>query len=540
MGQESRKQLKDLVAVHVFYVSLLEKQLGHGVPMSAEIRQAIALHTSKPDEPLDVNLAILELKLWLNLLDMAITPPMVRDELKKTKDNDTAHALLRYYVTKSSPRSNDRDKTDCVSTFLFRSPVPGSPNTWSRPEPDATYFFMTEAAQSFEKELQRALEDVPCEPIPAEHQRLVREFEFFHQELDEYRHFDQITDSSMVQRVRELKQSLGQTLYHPATLATISVWNDVFGRKFDDLFHEATRQIKTFAEHVQREGGSIMTRVDGDVTVKQLADIETLQILSEDYHSSQDQFRKVSKYKKAVDTKRSDRMFGPVQPRFTSEPVPPPVVQPQGPPRNVVQPIPPAAAAAAPPVAPSRVQEKQEKQPVPKPQTEVLAVPPSQAVQNAVQEGKIHSAREAIKNYVRTTDSAMANIVPIKKTRITLSTAELEAFRADYQGEKSFRADYVNVMMTIVAYLSRMIVEVDEYNEKAGSAYLWKPHADALSYLLNTLQRVSMEAEQLRNVARQRGLQDKAAALETSLHKLKDYASTVSQTLQAAEHRITS
>lgn len=89
-------------------------------------------------------------------------------------------------------------------------------------------------------------------------------------------------------------------------------------------------------------------------------------------------------------------------------------------------------------------------------------------------------------------------------------------------------------MMNIVAYLSRMIVEVDEYNQKATSAYLWKPHADALAYLLSTLERLSMEAEAVMAVARARGLQGKASALQSSLTKLRDYGKTVSQTLQAA------
>jgi hypothetical protein len=88
-------------------------------------------------------------------------------------------------------------------------------------------------------------------------------------------------------------------------------------------------------------------------------------------------------------------------------------------------------------------------------------------------------------------------------------------------------------MMSIVAYLSRMIVEVDEYNQKATSAYLWKPHADALAYLLTTLERLSMEAESIMAVARARGLQEKAAGLKASLDKVRDYGKTVSQTLQA-------
>jgi hypothetical protein len=152
-----------------------------------------------------------------------------------------------------------------------------------------------------------------------------------------------------------------------------------------------------------------------------------------------------------------------------------------------------------------------------------------------VQEGKIHSARESIKEHIRAADPKLAHIVTIKKTKLTLAPAELEAFRADYQGEKSFRADYARVMMNIVAYLSRMIVEVDEYNQKSSSAYLWKPHADALGYLLSTLERLSMEAEAVLAISRARGLHDKAAALQTSLDKLRDYARTVSQTLQAAD-----
>jgi hypothetical protein len=103
--------------------------------------------------------------------------------------------------------------------------------------------------------------------------------------------------------------------------------------------------------------------------------------------------------------------------------------------------------------------------------TEILA---SQAVQNAVQEGKIHSARQAIKDHVRSSDPSVAYIFPVKNSKIMLSPAEVEAFKAEYPSEKSFRADYASIMMTVVAYLSRMVVEVDEYNQKASSAYLWK------------------------------------------------------------------
>ncbi|HET9181248.1 MAG TPA: hypothetical protein VFP59_03870 [Candidatus Angelobacter sp.] len=524
MGRDSQRELQDLTTVNGFYIGLLEKSLGHSIPAPAEV--------SKPDQ--SAKKAVDHFKNWLDVLDLAMTPSVVRDSLKDVSGFDSAHALLRYYVAKASPRSGDRDKTDCVITYLFRNPrqSEGAPLPWQRPEVDSSYYFVSQAALGFQSDLYRALEGMEYSPVPQEHAQLLHEFEFLYQELGDYRHFDQIMDSGMVQRVRELKQSLGKSFYHPEALAQLAAWNDVFGRKFDELFHDAAKQIKTFAENVQKEGASILSRLEGDITVKQLAEVETTQILTEDYQNAQDDFRKVSKFKKVVDSKRPGRTSG-APPVFSSPaPSPAPAPRPTIPTSPAVvgsghgagnSPLPPRAPA----VIPHEVR------------AEVLAVPPSQAVQNAVQEGKIHSAKQAIKEHIRSVDPKMADsktaaIVPIKNTRITLTPAEIEAFRAEYQGEKSFRADYAAVMMNTVAYLSRMIVEVDEYNQKATSAYLWKPHADALAYLLTTVERLNMEAEAVMAVARARGLQDKATAMQNSLTKLRDYARTVSQTLQAA------
>ena len=516
MGQDPQQELKDLTTVHNFYLGLLENNLGHAVPVPEEIKNAAAT-------PENAAALIQNFKLWLDVLDLALTPPLVRDALKTIPGFETAHALLRYFTGKASQRSGDRDKTDCIITYLFRTPVEGKPSAWHRPEVDSSYAFISQASLAFEGELFRALGEVPCESMPPEHVTLLQEFEYLYQELEEFRHFDQIIDAGIVQRVRELKQSLGKSFYHPDSLASMAVWNDVFGRKFDELFHDAAIQIKTYAETVQREGGSILSRVEGDITVKNLSEVETKQILAEDYQFAQDEFRKVSKYKKAVDSKRPVRL-APAKP-LEPPPIPRPTIpQPPAQISTHVGPQPPPAAARSQGVSAQTIK------------AEVLAVAPSQAVQNAVQEGKLHSARQAIKEHVRGSDPKFAGIFPVKNSRITLSPAEVEAFKADYQGEKSFRADYANILMTIVAYLSRMVVEVDEYNQKAGSAYLWKPHADALGYLVSTLERLGMEAEQVMAVARGRGLAEKATALSASLEKLKEYAKTVSQTLQSGSH----
>ena len=525
MGQDSVKELQDLKTVHTFYLGLLEKNLGHGVPVPLEIKSA-------PEQPTDSSEEIKNFKMWLDLLDLALTPPLIRDALKTIPGFETAHALLRYFTSKASQRPGDRDKTDCIITYLFRTPDDTNRKIeWQRPEVDSSYAVISQAALAFEAELFRALDDMPAESMPLEQVAMLQEFEYLYQELEEFRHFDQIMDSGIVQRVRELKQSLGRSFYHPDALANLAAWNDVFGRKFDELFHDAATQIKTFAESVQKGGGSILSKVEGDITIKNLSEVQTDEILAEDYQFAQDEFRKVSKYKKAVDAKRPVRMTPAGAPRppaaQPAAPTPRPTIPPpQGAqrPLNNEPPLPPSGGPVPPSVSSQTLN------------AEVLAVAPSQAVQNAVQEGKIHSARQSIKEHVRRSDSKVAHVFPVKNSKIVLSPAEVEAFKAEYESEKSFRSDYASIMMTIVAYLARMVIEVDEYNNKASSAYLWKPHADALGYLVSTLERLSMEAEQVMAVARARGLSEKASSLSASLEKLREYARTVSQTLQSAHH----
>lgn len=523
MRTDSQRELNDLTAVQSFYIGILEKSLGHSVPLPAAIAGGDASAENCATR-------VQALRNWLDVLDLAMAPPLLRDSLKSAPTPETAYCLLRYFADKCSVRSGDRDKMDCVITQLFRTPpqVEGaSAPAWQRPEVDSSYFFVAQAALGFLGHLYKLMADLEYERMTPEQTQLMTEFEYLYQELEEFRHFDQIMDSNIVQRVREIKQSLGKSFYHPDALAHLAVWNDVFGRKFDELFHDATTQIRTFAENVQKEGASVLSRLEGDVTVQQLTEVQPGEILAGEYQKSQDDFRKVSKFKKVVDNKRTGRGAAPQKSVPVAAPAPAPVKAiPTAP--NTLAMTPSSQAQPASPAVPM-------KPAAPAVRAEVLAIHPSQAVHNAVQEGKIHNARESIKEHVRSAaDSKMAYFVTIKKTRITLTPAELEAFRADYQGEKSFRADYATVMMNVVAYLSRMIVEVDEYNQRASSAYLWKPHADALAYLLSTLERLNMEATSVLETARARGLQEKAGALQASLDKLRDYARTVSQTLQAA------
>jgi hypothetical protein len=494
LAQDPRRELQDLVAVHRFYLTLLEKHLGHAVPVPAEVGTPSSSEIVKQ---------------WLRLLDMAISPPMVRDALKQVASSDTAEALLRHYIFQASHSDYDRDKTDFLGTYLLRNPGKNSARLANSEVSSGTgeaftYAFSQKQVEEFEKELVQMIAETPGQ-LPEEHQNLLREFQYLHQEADEFRHFDQLMDSGIMQRVREVKHQFGTSFYHPRVLATIAVYNAFFGRRFDELFREATSQIKAFAQKVQQEGGSIMSRVDGDVTVQNLTEVEDSKLLSQDYSKSQETFRKVSKFKKAVDSRRSSRT-----------------------------PAPKTAAAAAPAPIPHRPMAPPVAPPASAPAVQSLAEPSSRtAIQAQVEENKVRGTVESIRNFVRAADPNSAHIVPIRSSQLVLTPTEVEAFRADFYGEKSFRADFVAMLTYLVAAYARVQSEIEDYKSKRTSAYLWKPHADALACLLTIGERALKESAKVAVLADNRGLAEKAKAMHLTRDKLQTAMKQVTELLQA-------
>src|SRR5436853_829507 len=300
VAQDPARELLDLVMVNRLYLGLLEKTLGHSVPVPAEVSAAGTDGASAGS--VDV------LKRWLKLLDLAITSPMVRDALKGGIEHESSAALLRYYLVKASQGDVDRDKSDLLAPHIFRNPPPGSsrgaaPAAEGHSDTAYSYVFSQKHAQEYEAEV-LAMAPVSFPPLSEEHEQMLREFQYLHQEADDFRHFDQLMDSGILQRVRDLKSQFGAAFYHPRVLSTVAVYNVFFGRRFDDLFREAASQIEAFATKVQQEGGSIMSPVHGDVTVKHLADVEENNILTQEYGKAREHLHKISKFKKAVDTRK--------------------------------------------------------------------------------------------------------------------------------------------------------------------------------------------------------------------------------------------
>ena len=500
MPQDVTRELLDAAAVQTFYLQLLERHMGQSFPVPEEVR--------KPDTaPERQQQTLQHMKAWLRLLDMAITAPMIRDALKQQElAGETAESLLRYHIFKSSRLDADRDKTDFLGTHLLRNPGPTStrqPSASAGYSGEAySYVFSQKQAQEFELEIQQILAAM-IEPLPSEHEQLLREFQYLHQEANEFRTFDELMDSGILQRVRELKSHFGPSFYHPQVLASSAVYNMFFGKRFDELFHDATNQIKAFAAKVQQDGGSIMSRVDGDVTVKNLAEVEENKILTEEYGRAREDFRQISKFKKAVDSRRSARAVAV----HTPPPRPAPV---------------PAAAPSrsALPPTPTGVQS--------------LAEAPGRGfITNALEETKIRGAIDSIRNFVHAADPTMANVVPMRNGNIVLTPGETEVFRATYHTEKSFRADYVNCMCYLVALHHRMEQEMQEYKGKRGSSYLWKPHADSLTYMLTASRQALDNSGHVAVIAEQRGLSDKLKAMNAAQDKLRGQINAVAELLQS-------
>src|SRR6266576_3933492 len=247
--EDPKWELSILANVSGFYQKLLRDYLHGELPVHPGLENE-AIHQASSD----LREILGKMQRWLQLLDMAITPSMVRQALTPDTDPEIAEALMRYYTRKRDFTDADRDKTDLVATFLYRHPrVPGQ---WER----SGYGLDGALPLSpFEIALIEILADSDTPLLPEEHVQLLREFEPLREQIQGFQNFNALIDSGILSRVRELKQSFGRSFSHPGVLATIAPYNCVLGGRFDELFHAAISEIKNFART-----GSGRRRVDED------------------------------------------------------------------------------------------------------------------------------------------------------------------------------------------------------------------------------------------------------------------------------------
>jgi hypothetical protein len=495
LSEDLRFELAILATVQGFYQKLMRDALGGDVPIPSGLDED-ALRHSEHELPTTLS----RMYRWLHLLDMAITPAMVRQALTPDTDSEVAEALLRYFVRRREPSDVNRDKTDLISTFLYRHPrVPGQ---WQQ----SGYGLDGALPLSpFEIALIEILADTDVPSLPEEHVQLLRRFDPLREEVALFRDFNSLIDSGIVGRVRELKQWLDASFYHPGVLATVSAYNASFGKKFDELFTKALGEIKTFGQALEEMGGTILTTVDGvEVTVEHVAAIEEQQLLQADYGSAFEKFRRVSKLKKELDRRPPIRRALLTPAGQTSR----------------------AAGGAA--AAPKAAKAAAAKAPAAVP---VFQPPAVTAQQLSAEESKLRRVEESIRVFVRVADPKYRQVVPMRFFNLTLTTPEADAYGAPFLEEKSLRADVARTLIRMVSVSGRISTELEELKRSSKMSSLWKLHADAVVVLLDMASTSTEDAGSVAQMAEQSGSGTAARTIHESVQKLRNQADVAVKTL---------
>lgn len=478
MAEDPKWELALLATVQAFYQRLLSEQLGGQLPAPAELAPDVIGHAG------DVRPTLQKMHLWIQLLDMAITPAMLRLGMKSDLDAEVAEALLRYFARHRDDSAANRDKTDLVVTFLYRHPrVPGQ---WER----RGYGLDGSIPLSpLEIALLEILSESDVPVLPEEHVQRLREFGPLLDQANRFQDFSALMESGIISRVRELKASLGESIYHPGVLATLAPYNAAFGDRFHALFSAATDQIKDFARQLEQLGGSILTTVDGfEVTVEHVAALNKEALLKVDYAAALEKFRRVSRLKKELERRppirRSQRESTPAA--------------------SAAHPVGAGGAAAAP---------ARDTRYVPAPIT-------PQAL--SVEEAKLRRVEESIRIFVRVADPKFRQIVPMRYFNLMLSPAEIDAYTADYLEQASPRADAARMVLRMVAVTARITTELEELKRSPHSSTVWKLHADSLVVLLDLAQRIPEAVDRLISTpSHSPAKQESNESLRASLEKLR-------------------
>src|SRR3954469_20364191 len=496
LAEDLRFELAILATVQGFYQKLLRNTLGGEVPIPSGLDEDALRHSER-----ELPNTLSRMYRWLHLLDMAITPAMLRQALTPDTDSEVAEALLRYFVRRREATDINRDKTDLIATFLYRHPrVPGQ---WQQ----SGYGLDGALPLSpFEIALIEILADTDVPSLPEEHVQLLRLFDPFLEEVKRFRDFNALIDSGMIGRVRELKQWLDSSFYHPGVLATVAAYNTGFGKKFDDLFVKALGEIKNFGQALEEMGGTILTTVDGvEVTVEHVAAIEEKQLLQADYGNAFEKFRRVSKLKKELDRRPPIRRA---------------LLAPSGQTTRAAgsaaagAKAAKAAAAAKAPTAPP-----------------VFQPPAITAQQISAEEGKLRRVEESIRVFVRVADPKYRQVVPMRFFNLTLTVAEADAYGSAFLEEKNLRADVARTLIRMVSISARISTELEELKRSQKMSSLWKLHADSIVVLLDMANSSTEDAGSVANMAEQSGSGTASKAIHESVKKLRNHSDVAVKTL---------
>jgi len=233
--------------------------------------------------------------------------------------------------------------------------------------------------------------------------------------------------------------------------------------------------------------------------VEHVQALEERTLLKIDYVEALDKFRRVSKLKKEIDKR----------PRIRRAATTATAAARSG-----------GAAAAA---KPARVR------PAATPVKHVAL--PVTAQQLSLEEGKLWRVEESIRIFVRVADPKFRQVVPMRFFNLNLTSAEEEAYCADYLEEQSLRAEVARTLLRSVAVIGRMQTELEELKRCRPATSLWKLRADALVVLLEVARSAYDAGSTVVSGAQESGETAVAEAVQTSMRKLRERAEFVVKTL---------
>jgi hypothetical protein len=465
-----------LATVQGFYQRLLSDQLGGELPAPAQLAPDIISRTA------DVRSTLAQMQLWIRVLDMAITPAMLRLGVQSDLDPEVAEALLRYFARQRDDSSANRDKTDLVATFLFRYPrVVGQ---WER-----RGFGLDGSIplSPFEIALLEILSESDVPVLSETDVQRLREFSPLLDQANRFQDFSALMDSGIIPRVRELKAALGESIYHPGVLATLAPYNAAFGDRFNTLFGAAAQEIKDFGARLEELGGSILSTVDGvEITVDHVDALNPEALMKLDYGTALEKFRRISRLKKELERRPPIHHVSPDHATSTHA-------------AGGTS----AAVALAPKLAP-------------------MYVPATITPQAfSVEEAKLQRVEESIRVFVRVADPKFRRIVPMRYFNLMLTPAELAAYTADYLEQGNPRADAARLLLRVVAVIARITTETEELKRSQNSPSVRNLHADSLAVLVDLAQRLVESLEQRASSIGQKPEMSDSEPLRGSLEKLR-------------------
>ena len=102
----------------------------------------------------------------------------------------------------------------------------------------------------------------------------------------------------------------------------------------------------------------------------------------------------------------------------------------------------------------------------------------------------------------------------------------------DLPSRLSVRSDLELCLTRGVTIYTCIFNKFEEFKTRSSSTYLWKLHADALTFLLHLGSRLQEECASIIQVAEARGLKEKVEAMIAMLERLKKQSITVAKALE--------